>query len=62
MRKVGILILRSDYFSRFSVQFFIKCGKSDLHEKEEWAVFGRCKEWKTKEKEFAQLNEFPRFV
>ena len=32
------------------VQIFIKSGKSDLPEKEERAVLGRCKEWKTKEK------------
>ena len=44
------------------VQMFIKSGKSDLPGKEERAVLGRCKEWKTKEEEFAQLNEFPRFV
>ena len=44
------------------VQIFIKSGKSDLPGKEDRAALGRCKEWKTKEEEFAQLNEFPRFV
>ena len=33
------------------VQMFIKSGTSDLSGKEERAALGRCKEWKTKEKD-----------
>lgn len=33
------------------VQMFIKSGKSDLPGKEKRAALGRCKEWKTKEKD-----------
>ena len=50
------------HFGDTKVQIFIQCGKSDLPGKEDRAVLGRCMEWKTKEEEFAQLNEFPRFV
>ena len=33
------------------LQIFIKSGTSDLPGKEERAALGRCKEWKTKEKD-----------
>ena len=45
-----------------TLQIFIQCGKSDFPEQEERAVLDKHMECKTKEEEFAQLNEFPRFV